>query len=389
MLFSFLLTSCVTIVKGLYGNQIMDSNFNPLPQEQIFFVEVPYVLQDGLVVIKTFVNDSKKEYRFVFDTGADTVISEDLLSELNISNASESVALDAHGQYSKGSTFRTDLMIDSLRVRNIRVSSTNSNLFNQKCDNKLDGIVGWNILKQGYFYFNPINKTLTITNDKAKISSIMFQNSIHLKRKMAKPYIKIKGKRNFWILLDTGYSDGYISTHRSSGLLDRKLNVIKNKQQMKASLNSKKIWNVDYFEQKVHFGNFSKFQQVAVSDAKTSRIGNKLLQENHLIIDVASSKLYLTPIPKESEKVEISNIGFSYDNGNVVVASMVNQSVFGIAGLQMNDTIIKFNEHRVDNLKDYCEFKELFTKLKFPLTIVFKNGTKQSEITTTREEYYD
>ena len=151
MLFSFLLTSCVTIVKGLYGNQIMDSNFNPLPQEQIFFVEVPYVLQDGLVVIKTFVNDSKKEYRFVFDTGADTVISEDLLSELNISNASESVALDAHGQYSKGSTFRTDLMIDSLRVRNIRVSSTNSNLFNQKCDNKLDGIVGWNILKKGYF----------------------------------------------------------------------------------------------------------------------------------------------------------------------------------------------------------------------------------------------
>lgn len=153
LLSSLFLTSCVPIIRSFFGNKIIESNYNPLPQDQNYFVEVPYYIQDGLIVIKCFISNSKKEYKFVFDTGADTVIADEILSELNISNLEEAVALDANGQYSTGSTFRTELKIDSLLVRNIRVSSTKSNLFKQKCNDKLDGIIGWNILKQGFFLF--------------------------------------------------------------------------------------------------------------------------------------------------------------------------------------------------------------------------------------------
>jgi hypothetical protein len=386
-LVSFFLTSCVPLIKGVFGNKIMDSNYNPLPQEQNYFVEVPYIMQDGQIVIKVRINNSEKEYNFFFDTGADTVISEELLSELNISNLEESVALDAHGHYSTGSTFRADLSLDSLFLRNIRISSAKSELFKQKCNDKRDGIIGWNVLKQGYFYFNPVKKTLIITNDKAKLPKLVFENKIQLKRKMARPYIKIKGKRSIWVLLDTGYADGYISTNRDSGFLDNNLIVTKNKSVLVSSLNSAKQMDREYYLHKTTFGKISKLQQIVVSDLKGSRIGNKILQDNHVIIDVTHNSLYVSPVSKEDDKFEISNIGFTFKDRNVFVASLVNNSVFGRAGIQMNDTIIRLNEFKVSDLKDYCEYNEVFNKLKFPLTIILKNN--DIKITCTREQYYE
>ena len=54
-------TSCVSIVRGVFGNKIMDSNYNPLQQEQIYFVETPYTIEEGLVVIKVRINNSLLE----------------------------------------------------------------------------------------------------------------------------------------------------------------------------------------------------------------------------------------------------------------------------------------------------------------------------------------
>jgi hypothetical protein len=206
---------------------------------------------------------------------------------------------------------------------------------------------------------------------------------------LGRPYIKIKGKRSFWILLDTGYADGYINIHRDSKLLDNNLKVIKQKKLLRSGLNSTKTLDIDYYQQVVHFGDFSKLQQISVSDLKTNIIGSKLPQENHMVIDVLHGKLFLTPVSQEDEKVKISNIGFSFNNGSITVSSLVNKSVFDIAGIQINDSITKINEFKLNDLKDECAFVEIFTKLKFPLTIVFKNGKKEGEITFTKEEYYE
>ena len=43
----------------------------------------------------------------------------------------------------------------------------------------------------------------------------------------------------------------------------------------------------------------------------------------------------------------------------------------------------------MSDLKNYCEYNDLFNKLKFPLIMVFKNRDQQKEITATREEYYE
>jgi hypothetical protein len=215
----------------------------------------------------------------------------------------------------------------------------------------------------------------------------VFENKIQLKRKMARPYIKIKGKRSIWVLLDTGYADGYISTNRDSGFLDNNLIVTKNKSVLVSSLNSAKQMDREYYLHKTTFGKISKLQQIVVSDLKGSRIGNKILQDNHVIIDVTHNSLYVSPVSKEDDKFEISNIGFTFKDRNVFVASLVNNSVFGRAGIQMNDTIIRLNEFKVSDLKDYCEYNEVFNKLKFPLTIILKNN--DIKITCTREQYYE
>lgn len=382
-------TSCVSIVRGVFGNKIMDSNYNPLQQEQIYFVETPYTIEEGLFVIKVRINNSKKEYSFFFDTGSDTVVSEDLLPELNILNTEERVALDANGELSRGSTFRTNLNIDSLLIKGIRVSTTKSKLFNQNCNDKFDGIIGWNILKQGYFYFNPLTKILTITNDVNKIKSQMFQNTLKLKIKMGKPYVKIKGKRSLWVLFDTGYADGYINSYTNSGIIDKNAKIIKSKKQIMSGLNSNKLWDIDYYKQNVKFGNFYKSQNIAISNLKINRLGNKILQENHVIINVTNNKLFVTSIEGKNKESEISNIGFSYNEKNVIVASLVNKSIFGIAGIKINDTIIKLNEYTMSDLKNYCDYNDLFKNLKFPLTIVFKDKDQQKEIIATEEQYYE
>jgi hypothetical protein len=78
------LLSCSTVVRNVFGNQLIDSHYAPKKQINTFYTEIPYKIEKGRIMIKAKINNSEKEYNFMFDTGAITIISDVLVPELGL-----------------------------------------------------------------------------------------------------------------------------------------------------------------------------------------------------------------------------------------------------------------------------------------------------------------
>jgi predicted aspartyl protease len=225
--------------------------YAPNLQKNFFYTELPYKIENGWITFTAKINNSEKYYNFIFDTGATTMISEKLISELKLENGITSVSKDINGYEISGFSFLTNLTIGELNIDNIRIRSTESDIFSEKCNRKIDGIIGANVLNQGYFYFNYVDKKLIITNELSKLSIDKLKNPIKLKRFMGQPYIKVKGNKKQWLLLDTGYSDGDIILNSNSKILCKSDIPIKSKETYLKGIKEEKKINYSIYNKKI------------------------------------------------------------------------------------------------------------------------------------------
>lgn len=387
------ITSCTSIVKNFLGNKIIDSNYNPNPQSELFFVEIPYKIEDGFITLKLKINNSELEYNFIFDTGAVSHVSERVFKELNISNTSPTERKDANGVISNGLTFKTDIKLQGLQINNIRFNTTNSDIFNKDCKYKFDGIIGSNILKQGFFYFNASSRKLIITNQKNKLPINKLQNTLKLKRKMGQPYISVKGNRNEWLLLDTGYANGSIMIGENSKLIKTNEKAIKQIHYPLIGMSSEQTKLVSYYKQKIELGNLTTLMRVLkFNDNNNQLIGSKIIQDNDVIFDVPNKKLYITSFIQNPINDSISNINFKYNNNRVTINVLTKNSTIQKKGIFVNDTVVKINNKTLEKIKDECEFDDF--RLKnilnvYPLEIEIKRNNKTIMHSITKKELYE
>lgn len=388
-----LFNSCVSTVRSLIGNQIIDSNYNPLPQSAPFYTEVPYQIEDGFITIKVRINSSEKEYNLIFDTGAQTMISERLTQEVNLIDGASLVTKDINENSIIGLTYRTNISIGNLYLRNIRLETSPTEILGEKCNHRFDGIIGSNVLKQGFFYFNATERKLVITNQKNKLPPKNLQHPIKLKRKMGTPYIKVKGDKNQWLLFDSGYASGTILLNDRSNLLNQKRKPIKEKYYGIKGLASEEMKLVRYYNQEINIGNYSNILQIRKRNGNGSNIiGNQIIQDNDIIIDVVNKKLYITSIYQSKITEDIPNLNFVYKNNNVVIGMIAKNPNIEKMSIRLNDTISKINDWDLKNIKDECEFEEFFKQHvldQFPLTIEVKKNNQNKKYIINRKEYYE
>ena len=109
-----------------------------------------------------------KKYNFIFDTGSPiTLIS----NKINLKNIVSSVILtnsDANNSKFKNELINYNISLGNLNVNNFPISIANLDFLNNESCIKIDGIIGSNILNQGVFMFDHLNRKLKISNSKIK-----------------------------------------------------------------------------------------------------------------------------------------------------------------------------------------------------------------------------
>jgi predicted aspartyl protease len=386
------LSSCSPIL-NIIGNKFIDSHYAPERQKSLFYTEMPYVIEDGFIMIKAKVNNSEKEYNFIFDTGATTMIPDTLISELGLKKGITMVSKDANNHDVVGSSFLTRLKIGDLNIDNIRINTSTSDIFSKKCHQKIDGIIGPNVLNQGYFYFNPSQRKLIITNQKNKLPLEKFDKPTRIKRSMGQPFIKVKGVGAEWLKLDTGYADGFIFVNDNSKILSKKDMSFKQKYYPIKGLSSEEMKTMSYYNRKVKIGT-TEFLIPIIKFSRTGgkgNIGSKIIQDNDVIIDRLNKKFYLYKIHNSSID-SISNVNFRFKNNNIIVGALAKNSTIEKMGLQINDTIYKINNISVSDIKSECElddFKKKYIQNVFPLLIETEKNNSLKIFTITKKEFYE
>ncbi len=238
-------------------------------------------------------------------------------------------------------------------------------LFTDYCI-KIDGILGNEILKLGFVYFDNKNKVIKISNS---INSFNLNLNTFFKvrnsRLVGNIHIKMNKKK---YLIDTGYN-GFIMTKYDS----IKLEKINSKSILNSSfkgIHSSENLAATYYVDEVML-NKQTYQGLftATPGINENILGIKWFLSNNVIFDISSNSLYLEKINldvNQAEKIKIKKVGFIYREKQVVINVIQNN----ISSLKLNDVVLKINDLSFDGINSMCELDE---KLK---TIDFKKKHK-------------
>jgi predicted aspartyl protease len=133
--------------------------------ENKFFTEIiHYENRATLIIVHPEIKG--KQYNFILDTGATTVISEEIVNDLNLEIKSIVNSGDSQNNTSKTAfTLLPKLKIGNLCFKNIGTAIIDFNKITEIQCLDIDGIIGANIMKLAKWQIDYQNHTLTVSDD--------------------------------------------------------------------------------------------------------------------------------------------------------------------------------------------------------------------------------
>jgi len=340
-------------------------------------------------MVKVEINGKKRN--FLFDTGASTLISKSLFKELNTTIIHKQLEQDF---FNNRDTLRIvslkELKLGNLIFNDIPVSVVDSTQDWFKCNN-IEGIVGSNILRNSIVQISSNANTITITDNRKKLTLNKNDASKLNLNESSNPFIKITlGKVDIMVLFDSG-ANGFFAL--SNNMMNKIMIGEKSKpfETLATGFGANTLGifgaekNTERYRLKIPILqiNNSKFENVIIETSSTiqSNIGAALLNYGIVTIDYLDKKFYIVPyeniVKSENKKWPISP---TFINGKLAVGV-----IWGKLKDQINigDQIVAIdstNFEKVD-MCNYFSISKLKDKDKAILTIKDKNGSiKQIEI---------
>lgn len=345
-------------------------------EQQNYFTVVPYTSVGGLPIIKVEING--KEYRFLFDTGAGTAISQKLFVELAPEILTKLPLRDAEGRADTHEVCKIDeIKIGEVVFKDIPTWVLKDSPF-VKCF-ELDGIVGSNQLRESIVRISDKEKTITITDmpDKLNLHNKQeYAMELFLEPYHNSPYIKtlIEDKKNFelQLLFDTGMN-GMLDIALDHLNLLKKHKIISGKIEQsegsdghgflgKASKSVQYRFRVPLY--RINHNASLLNVEFSTTTNVNSRIGMKLLQYGDMTLDYKNKACFYEPHtavdPDVYEKRQpISPV---MDDGKMVVGIIWDKKLK--KQISVGDQIISFNGTSLENLSECELFLYDFTPLK-------------------------
>lgn len=353
----FFMQSCTTlqIVKRVNGGKIALNT----PIKSV----IPFELKGHPILIKCRLNNSTKEYKFMFDTGAITLVTPQVANELELQDPIE-IELNGTG----GETEKVNLV----QLKNVTVGkSVVENVaavvvdLEKKHGVKIDGILGSNFLKFFQVTINYPKQKITLLHNTEPISAksdndIQISFETNMKSGFA-PQVEciINGNITSTGIIDTGYP-GVASIPLS---LMKKMNSFKTGNIVKASGSmvggvvgmAKESYALRLDSLTISSLQIGNIPSISHS-SKNEHIllGNKFLSKFLVTIDYPSGKIILHPYQTTFDtNIFTYGLNLSKKNNKTIVTGVWDNSSAFKAGIRPNDEIVQINSINADSLSPF------------------------------------
>ncbi|TDS13929.1 retropepsin-like aspartic protease [Sphingobacterium paludis] len=295
------------------------------------------------------VNINGKTYNFLFDTGAPTVISTAIYTELGLEKKHKSKAKDSQrNKQSQIFSILPEMIVDQVTFKNIGVVVMDLKATEFECL-QVDGILGANQMAKLFWKVNYAENTMEVTQDLSQFDLNEFDFVIPFTTKNQKTPIveaQIIGKK-IDFTFDTGFSRNLKITDRNYNPKEivEKVAIFGN-----SSIGAFGAGNPAsgylFKAPNLSLGNKS-FTDEMVTTGGSNLIGNGFFQNFVMVLDWTNRKIYMKQIRNAS--YEFSSFGFGYrfvENKPVVVYIFQDESL----PLQVGDSIISINNVDLEHL---------------------------------------
>jgi len=348
-----------------------------------YFEEIAFeVVHEKIIVPITIEN---KTYRFMLDTGAPNLISEEVAKEVGLKNIKTISVKDANNNVG-------DLKIGTLNTIQLgNIVSKNNTVLIQNINQhpllkcyQIDGLLGSNFFKDSTLKISVKQQKIWVTDKVKNLNLKVSPSKLKLVGDQKSPYIKIHflNKENYEgteeLMIDTGMGGFYDISSRAFEILknDNFFKILASANGTgsiglfgEGKIDTQYLLQTDYFKI-----NNTQFSNVITntSEDENSRIGFEVLKYGDMTIDFKNKKFYFEAESKITLK----------DPTPIYVPTMLNNKfVIGFVWdetyhdkIQYGDEIISIDSYKIDKI-DFCKILELKEYRQ-------KNPTHELEIKT-------
>ncbi|KFF10460.1 hypothetical protein IW15_19155 [Chryseobacterium soli] len=290
-----------------------------------------------------------KKYNFLFDTGAPTVISNAVYTELNLEKKYKAKIKDS--QKNKQTQIFTELpemVVDNVVFKNIGVVVMDFTVSELDCF-KVDGILGANQMAKLFWRINYSENSLEATKDLSLFDLSAYDTVIPFDPKPQKTPVVIAKvlDKKMDLTFDTGFS-GRMKMSESNYDIGKAAKSIKTygTSSVGAYGAGKPIAGYIFKADEISLGNKSFANEIA-STGNSNLIGNDFFKNFSFIMDWTNNKVYMKRIKNEAPKLESFGFGYRFVDSKPVVAFVFEEENFP---LKVGDSIISINDVELDKL---------------------------------------
>jgi predicted aspartyl protease len=148
-----------------------------------------------------------KTYNFMFDTGASTIVSKEIAAELKLPVLFEGSLTDAAGIEKRNAFYKVQGMsIAGIDFKDVAVATGDMKKFEDAMCQKIDGLLGVNVMRNCYWKVDYINGQLTFSDREIKPSEGMYPIDF-TEHFGGTPILNMyMGRYQVTMLMDTGFS---------------------------------------------------------------------------------------------------------------------------------------------------------------------------------------
>lgn len=346
---------------------------------------IPFQYINGKMVVSVQINNLSK--RFIFDTGAPLLISDDLQQEMKNKVTGKVSVEDVAGNVVKEQT----ILIRSFKLGNIPFENSKATVYQKqktgllKCFD-IDGIIGSSILKNSIVHID-LGKRLMVITD--RIENIPLTNPFQTKMKLddsKRPFINIdigqgttvnalfdSGSDKFFLLSMDGYQE--IKKASAVSILNEGFGSISSG--LYGAGEAAKVYRV--LINQLNFGKTSiKNVITTASELKNKNaIGMGLAEFGSITLDYIHKTFYFSPTSTDQILSTPSFFGVTplLSNGQYVAGIVYQNSPAEKLGMKTGNRLLKINQYEVADgpSQNLCELFLSNTFMLPEITVTFLN----------------
>lgn len=355
------LLSIIVYANLSFGQERFSFNQGTTLQAE-YLTKVKYDLVRGKMIIPVAIRG--KQYRFLFDTGAPTAVSEKLSEELRLATI---ISLPIKDQSGKVDSMMV-AQLDSLDINGVTFLHTPILIIHQPlifdCL-QIDGIIGSNMLRNALVQLSHPDKTITLTTEAVHLklnpdhAAELFLNPVQ-----STPYvwINIKGKKGGreQVLFDSGMDNFYDLTMNHYELFKkRKIFTVSAKSTGSNTLGIHGVadaalqYKLLLPELSLNGTVFKNISLTTTGD-NNSRIGTKVLEHGLVTLDYKHKKFYYEPFQQGNIDLATKDfpVGFTILDNTLRIGIIWDESLK--TKLALGDQVLRIDDEEYEH-QDICK----------------------------------